>query len=41
MVDKLQDPEFETKYEDEVKKHAEQSAAWIQQGMKDDAAGKK
>lgn len=40
MVDKLQDPEFESKYEDEVKKHAEQSAAWIQQGMKEDA-GKK
>jgi len=40
MVDKLQDPDFESKYEDEVKKHAEQSAAWIQQGMKEDA-GKK
>jgi len=36
LLDKLLDPDFETKYAEEADNHAKQSAAWVQKGMKDD-----
>jgi len=40
MIDKVVDPDFETKYAKEAEEHAQKSAAWIQKGMKEDAAPK-
>lgn len=37
LLDKILDPEFETKYAAEADAHAKQNSAWIQQGMKSDA----
>lgn len=36
LLDKLLDPDFETKYAEEADNHAKQSAAWVQKGMKED-----
>lgn len=40
LIEKVRDPDFDTKYADEAKKHAEASSKWVMQGMKDDAAKK-
>lgn len=40
MIEKVADPDFENKYAKEAEEHAKKSAAWIQKGMKDDAAPK-
>ena len=40
MIEQMVDPDYETKYAKEAEEHAKKSAAWIQKGMKEDAAPK-
>lgn len=36
LLDKLMDPDFETKYSKEAETHARSTSSWVQQGMHDD-----
>lgn len=38
LLDKLMDPDFDSKYGEEADRHAKENSAWIMKGMQDDAA---